>query len=215
MDSIKTKVLDFAAGRMSPQEFIRELNTTDGIYDFLQSIVTPGKLSNIPTEKNAPYNIRKILNWIMADTTCSIWFTYLNVHYEITQLLKESYPNEAFEISTSIEDRYNFYLLSIPDYIKGDEVIHFIDNIIDSFPGDLKNSKTRKECIEKLKTSFFIEGKKFPRWLRGAQWPIGNDGIPMKFVKQERIDRGCRYTFVDTKNGDNRIVEQRDYFINS
>ncbi len=214
MENAKNIVFDFIAGNISPGEFIQKLNTTNDIYNYLQSIIREKALCLAGFE-DSPYDVRVVLGWIMADDNCSRYFTYLNLHHEISRLLREAYPEKTFEISTSIEDRYNFYLLSIPDYIKGVEVTHFIDDIIDSFPSDMKKGERVKRCTEELKKAFHIEGRKFPRWLRGAEWPMGSGGVPMRFVKQERIEGGCRYIFIDIKNDEKRIIEQQDYFINS
>lgn len=220
METAKSIVFDFVGGRISPCEFIQKLNESDDIYIYLQSIVKigqqpQGKALCLPGFEYSPYDVRLVLGWIMADKSCSRHFTYLNIHYEISRILKEAYPEKPFEISTAIEDRYNFYLFSIPDYIKGDEVIHFIDDIIDSFPVDMKKGERTKRCTEELKKAFHIEGRKFPRWLQGAEWPMGSGGVPMRFAKQERIEGGCRYTFIDVKNEEKRIIEQQDYSINS
>lgn len=215
MENAKSIVFDFVAGRISPGEFIQKLNGEDDIYNYLQSIIKPGKTVCLPGSDDSPYDVRLVLGWIMEDKSCSRHFTYLNIHHEILQLLKEAYHEKTFEISTSIEDRYNFYLFSIPDYIKGVEVTPFIDDIIDSFPSHMKKGERTKRCTEELKKAFYIEGGKFPRWLRGAEWPMGSGGIPMRFVKQERIEGGCRYVFTDIKSEEKRIIEQQDYFINS
>ncbi|MBO7763077.1 MAG: hypothetical protein J6T24_09795 [Clostridia bacterium] len=66
-----------------------------------------------------------------------------------------------------------------------------------------------------LKSLFHIESNKYPHWIQEAEWPMGEDGIPMKFISQKRR-KGKHYEtllfteflFEDIKTGKQRIVEQ-------
>lgn len=90
-----------------------------------------------------------------------------------------------------------------------------IENILDGIPRDLSLTKRRQLCKERIKQAFHIEGNKFPRWVQGGEWPIGQNNKPMKFIGQKR-KRGkgydqmlyTLYTFEDVETGEQKIVEQ-------
>lgn len=68
---------------------------------------------------------------------------------------------------------------------------------------------------EQLRNLFHIEPHKYPRWIQEAEWPMGEDGIPMKFISQKgkkgKFYDTMLYTeflFEDVKTGKQRIIEQ-------
>ena len=66
-----------------------------------------------------------------------------------------------------------------------------------------------------IKELFHIESNKYPRWIQSPEWPIGENGVPMRFVSQKR-KKGKEYEtilyteflFEDVKTGEQRVVEQ-------
>ena len=62
---------------------------------------------------------------------------------------------------------------------------------------------------------FHIEKNKYPRWVQSAEWPLGQNNKPMKFVEQKR-KKGKSYEmmmytefwFEDVETGEKRAVEQ-------
>ena len=58
-------------------------------------------------------------------------------------------------------------------------------------------------------------GKKYPRWIQDPEWPVGEEGMPMKFVSQKRKKGNAyntmlytEYLFEDVKTGKQRTIEQ-------
>ena len=131
------------------------------------------------------------------------------------KLLKKAFPHENINVSDEIEKRFVFGLNAIPEYLGGVEVADIIDDIIDSIPQNLSESARIRLCKEKLRDRFHIESNKYPRWIQETEWPMGEDGIPMKFISKKR-KKGKAYDtmlfteflFEDVKTGKQCIVEQ-------
>jgi polar amino acid transport system substrate-binding protein len=68
---------------------------------------------------------------------------------------------------------------------------------------------------EKVKEVFPTAGGKWPRWVQGAEWPLGMNGKPMRFVEQKR-KKGKEYAnmlytqffFEDVDTGETRVIDQ-------
>ena len=66
-----------------------------------------------------------------------------------------------------------------------------------------------------MKELFPVTGKRFPRWVQEAEWPIAPSGKPMRFVEQKR-GKGPEYdmtvythfVFEDVDTGEIRVVDQ-------
>lgn len=222
----KQLVFDFVAGSVHPKVFIETLEQHPEIYDWLQSIVPKGLTcykdhtvfdrfgEEESTSIEISYNIRIVIKQLL-DEGNDRWGTYLNVHGAISELLEEAFPDKDINVSDEIEKRFDFGLNAIPEYLGGTEVADFIDEIVDSIPKTLSKSVRMKLCKERLRKQFHIEGKHIPHWVQEAEWPMGEDGIPMKFISQKR-KKGKSYEtmlfteflFEDVKTGQQRIVEQ-------
>ena len=224
---IKQFVFDFVAGVVHPKVFIETLEQCPEIYDWLQSIVPEGLTcyedrivldrfgDEEPISIEIPYDIRIVMKQFLEDSPNDRWGLYLNVHCEISELLEIAFPNENISISEEIEERFDFGLDAIPEYLGGMEVSDIIDDIIDSIPQSLSKTARVKLCKKKLREEFHIKGINIPRWIQGAEWPVGEDGIPMKFISQ-KTKKGKAYQtmlhteflFEDVKTGEQRIIEQ-------
>ena len=90
-----------------------------------------------------------------------------------------------------------------------------IEDILNSVPETLSESKRIKEVKSRIKKTFHVSGIVYPRWVQEAEWPVSASGKPMRFVKQKR-KKGKEYEnmlytlfyFVDPDTGEERIVEQ-------
>lgn len=224
---IERFVFDFVAGVVHPKVFIETLDQHPEIYDWLQSIVPEGLTcyenrmvldrfgDEEPISVEIPYDIRIVIKQNLEDVHRDRWGLYLNIHHNISKLLTKAFPNESIHISDEIEKRFNFGLTAVPGYLGGTDVANFIDDIIDSIPQNLSETVRVRLCKEKLREQFHIEGKNIPRWIQEPEWPMGEDGIPMKFIVQKR-KRGKAYgtmlftefVFEDVKTKKQRIVEQ-------
>ena len=224
---IKQFVFDFVAGSVHPKVFIETLEQHSEIYDWLQSIVPEGLTcyrntvildrfgEEEPISIEIPYDIKIVIKEHLDDSRNDRWGLYLNIHDAISKLLKKAFPHENINVSDEIEKRFVFGLNAIPEYLGGVEVADIIDDIIDSIPQNFSESARIRLCKEKLRDRFHIESNKYPRWIQEAEWPMGEDGIPMKFISQKR-KKGKAYDtmlfteflFEDVKTGEQRIIEQ-------
>lgn len=224
---IKQFVFDFVAGSVHPKEFIETLEQHSEICDWLQSIVPEGLTcyenrmvldrfgEEEPVSIEIPYDIRIVMTDLLDDLPNDRWGTYLNIHSEIAELLETSFPSEDIEISDEIEETFDLILTAVPEYIGGKEVANIIDDIVDSLPQNLSKTVRTKLCKEKLREQFHIEQSKYPRWIEHPEWPVGEDGVPMKFISQ-KAKKGKAYQtmlhteflFEDVKTGEQRIIEQ-------
>ena len=103
---IKQLVFDFVSGAIHPQEFIDALKQHSEIYDWLQSIVPEGLTcyenrmvidrfgEEEPVSVEIPYDIRIVIKQVLEDSPKDRWGLYLNMHYDISELLKKAFPNE-------------------------------------------------------------------------------------------------------------------------
>jgi hypothetical protein len=224
---IKQFVFDFVAGSVHPKVFIETLEQHSEIYDWLQSIVPEGLTcyenrmildrfgEEEPISIEIPYDIKIVIKQHLDDSKKDRWGLYLNIHDAISKLLKKAFPHENINVSDEIEKRFDFGLTAIPEYLGGIDVADFIDDVVDSIPQNLSKTVRVRLCKEKLREKFHIEGKNIPRWIQDPEWPVGEDGTPMKFVSQKR-KKGKPYDtmlfteflFEDVKTGKQRIVEQ-------
>lgn len=224
---IKQFVFDFVAGLVQPKVFIETLEQHPEIYDWLQSIVPEGLTcykshmifdrfgEEEPISIEIPYDIKIVIKQLLDDLQKDRWGVYLNIYDAISELLKKAFPHENINVSDEIEKRFDFGLDAIPEYLGGIDVADFIDDIVDSIPKNLSKTIRVRLCNKKLREKFHIEGKNIPRWIQNPEWPIGEDGIPMKFISQKR-KKGKPYNtmlfteflFEDVKTGKQRIVEQ-------
>ncbi len=224
---IKRFVFDFVAGKVHPKVFLEMLETHSEIYDWLQSIVPEGLIcyesrmvvdrfgEEEPVSVEIPYDIRTVMRELLEDSPKDRWGLYLNVHYDISELLKKAFPNENINVSNEIEKRFDFALNTVPEYLGGNEVADIIDDILDSIPQNLSKTVRIKLCKEKLRRQFHIESNKYPRWIQEAEWPVGKNNVPMRFISQRR-KKGKEYEtmlyteflFEDVTTGEQRTIEQ-------
>lgn len=224
---IRDFVLGFVEGKVHPKIFLETLENFSEMYNWLQSIVPEGLNcyknqvvldcfgEETPISTLIPYDIRVVIKECVEDAANNRWGLYLNVHDVISDLLKKAFPNENISVSDEINKRFSFGLKTVPEYLGGNEVLDIIDDIIDAIPQNLSEAARIKHCKEKLREYFHIEGKNTPRWIQEAEWPVGEDGVPMRFVSQKRKNGKeydtmffTEFLFEDVKTGKQRVIKQ-------
>lgn len=140
---------------------------------------------------------------------------YLNIHGMLSNVLAMAFPNEKITIDETLHCRYSFMLDACPEYIGGEDVEELLELILESLPKELSRTEKIKLYKEKVKTAFHIEKNKYPRWIQEAEWPMGKNNIPMRFLSQKQKKENSyetilhtEFLFEDTSTGEQRIVEQ-------
>ena len=221
MEHIEEYVIDFVEGRVSPSDFIAEINKSNEILDWVQSIVPPQikgsiavpiesddpriRIKNIPV----PYNIYDAFKKFEYPGFRKNSLGYqLDVHAEISRIMIAAFPEKRLVPDEKPRKMFGFLLEVCPSYIGGSEVDEsgILEQIVDSIPKDLSASKRKKMAKEKIKERFHITGKSYPRWIQEPEWPMSN-GEPMQYVRTERsnIEFQTLY-FLDPKTGEERAV---------
>lgn len=215
-------VIDFAIGAISPDSFVDICMKNPDIFIWIQSIVPNGKICYKDIQKIEPdgyttysqevipYDFRLVFEQYMHEGG-NITGKHLNIHHEVCMLLSEVFPEEHFEFSEVIEQKFNFMLTTCPEYIGGEEIetARIVDDIYDKLPQDLCKSKKCALFKEQLKSIFHITDKRYPRWIQEPEWPMGKLS-PMKFVNQLASFNGeaISYTFQDVDTNELKIIIQ-------
>ena len=161
-----------------------------------------------------PYDVRRMAE--RQKTTTRLGYQ-LNLQGWLCRLMEQLFPEETFLRDNSLSKKYSFLLDACPEYIGGAEVEEagIIEDILDSVPETLPESKRIKEVRSRIKKAFHVSGIIYPRWVQEAEWPLAQSGKPMRFVRQKRKKgkecEGMLYTlfyFEDPDTGEERIVEQ-------
>lgn len=118
-----------------------------------------------------------------------------------------SYDHPDLSYTTKYKEALDLYLDVIRDCFEGSEVEHVVEKIImDALPIKYKGKRIRQAKME-VEKQFHVVDKKRPRWIQGAEWPMGEKS-PMRFIMQKRKGELVQYFFEDADTGVSRIVEQ-------
>lgn len=161
-----------------------------------------------------PYDVRRMAE--RQKTTTRLGYQ-LNLQGWLCRLMEQLFPEETLIRDGTLSGKHSFLLDACPEYIGGVEVEEagIIEDILNSVPETLSESKRIKEVKSRIKKTFHVSGIVYPRWVQEAEWPVSASGKPMRFVKQKRKKgkeyEGMLYTlfyFEDPDTGEERIVEQ-------
>lgn len=226
MIEIKKYLIDFAEGRVSAPDFIKYSQEHPEILDFLTNIAD-SKFKTTVVHKTIgengttqyvaeelPFDAKLFIDEQRKIENNSLGL-HLNIHGLFSKVLVTAFPDDNIVIDQTLHNKHWFMLDACPEYIGGEEVDDLLMDLLETLPDNLSKTKKVKLYKEQLKSLFHIESNKYPRWIQEAEWPIGEDGIPMKFISQKR-KKGKSYDtmlfteflFEDVKTGKQRIVEQ-------
>lgn len=226
MTDIKSYLIDFAEGRVKVPDFVEQCRQDPEILDFLTKIADP-KFKTVITHKytdengflkyrgeELPFDAKVELEQFLNGGGGMLG-NYLNIHFHFSQVITCAFPDDHIVIDQTLHDRFVFMLNACPEYIGGVEVDDLLAELLDSLPEDLSKTKRIKLYKEKLKSAFHIEPNKYPRWIQAAEWPMGEDGVPMKFVSQKSKNKKAygmmlytEFLFEDVKTGEQRTIAQ-------
>lgn len=226
MKTIKLYLIDFAEGRIKVPDFLKYCKKHSEVLDFLTAIAGSefktvvvhkkneenGYLQYIPEE--LPFDARLFLNEELKNKG-GILGKHLNIHGLFSNIVATAFPEENIIIDDTLHNRYSFMLDACPEYIGGEEVDDLLESLLESLPQKLSKTKRIQLYKELVKEAFHVEAGQYPRWIQEAEWPVGEDGVPMRFVSQKR-KKGKEYDtmffteflFEDVKTGKQRVIKQ-------
>ena len=234
----KQVVYDFLANRIDFRTFMKECDNNPGILDWVQSVVPSsikwrklvenedvkkqfeeirnGVRSATPDEMSAlirqhyysveiPYDIRAVIQELKQGDVIGHW---LNVHSELSRLMRAAFPDETIEESDHVKRVFDFIISVCPEYIGGSEIDeqNILENIYNELPNGSQTAR-KKVYKERLKELFHVQGSKYPHWFQNPEWPMGKNS-PMRFVSQSHKGDLFNYVFEDVDTGEQRIVVQ-------
>ena len=222
MENVKNYVIDFIEGRVDADEFIKTCQTDPTIFDWIQSIVPKDEIYEqviIVTEpkyeeicKEVPYDIRLVFKEYVLEDRGSYLSKKMNFHAEISRLVTEAFPREDIEEDESLSELFDFLLDACPEYLLSVDIegSGILEQLMEEFPETMPKTKRIKAFKEKLKTMFYIEGNKFPRWIQESEWPLSKTGKPTKFLRQKSKGEVSYYYFLDMDTGEEIEIMQAD-----
>lgn len=209
-----TKLTQFLEGKISVQDFSKALQNDPALQSEVRNIIPAEARMNSAHpywEKRSFDALRSYgfdcLN--LLQDICHFDGTLgddLNVYGTLRNYYSFEHPNLAY--TDEYTSRYRLYLDAIGEYLEGPEVIPLISKLVrEAYDAASTKTARRKLAREKLLSAFHIEGRKYPRWIQGAEWPCGVDS-PMRFLRQKRQGERTIYYFEDVKTGSIREIEQ-------
>ena len=215
----KQYVLDFIEGRVKPEEFIETCEKSDEVFDWIQKVIPKQKTfyklyvrNGLLAQDIAPYDIRCVWKQLLYEFgSRKDLGGYLNIHCEMTKIYKESFPNEMIQPDNSIRKKFNFFLVACPSYIGNEtpEIEMLLDGLYKELPENLSETRKAKLFKQKVKSLFHVEGRKYPHWLQGPEWPLSPTGKPMRFTGQKAINADMNvYWFEDVDTKEKKKVIQ-------
>lgn len=226
LENIKSYLIDFAEGRVTVPEFIEYCKTHSEVLDYLTKIADSEfktYVTHISIDENGykQYTVEELPFDASLDLQSQLsrgggnLARYLNIHSFYSKIITTAFPTDNITVDTTLDEKSSFMSDACPEYIGGPEVEELLGILLETLPKDLSKSKKIRLYKEKLKELFHIEQNKYPRWVQEAEWPMGSDNLPMRFVGQKR-KKGKAYEtmlyteflFEDVKTGEQRIIEQ-------
>lgn len=204
----------FLEGKMPAEEFCAALQNDSILQEEIRKLVPKDAVMNpahpvwksfsYDALRNCDFDCLRLLQKIgRFDGTLG---DALNIHSAIRHFYSFKHPDLAY--TDEYEELFSLYLDAIGEYLEGPEVNHLISRLVrEAYDAAATKTARCKLAREKLRSAFHIEGRKYPHWIQGAEWPCGVDS-PMRFLSQQRQGERTVYRFQDVKTGDIREIEQ-------
>ena len=201
------------SGKMEMSEFIILLKTDPITQEEVRNLVAKEAINNVDhglwkniafsSLKNNNFDFIRFLQWMCKfDGTIE---DNLNIFSAIERAYLFYYPE--FKCTSSYDDKFDLMLDVIKDCFDGPEVSDLVERVIEKSLA----LKTKKQKISHAKSEihslFHVIGSKRPRWIQGAEWPMGKHS-PMEYVETKRRGEQVHYVFRDVDTNDIRIVTQ-------
>lgn len=208
-----SKVDAFLIGDLNITDFLDAFFSEEELQDSVRNLIPPEAVNNRTHGlwRRLSYDALCKYNFDLFDLirSCHKFDGSIADNLNIFGILEAVYSYLHPEIS--LTDKYSqafaVYLDVVKDCYGGPEVDMLINNVVVSTLS-LRTKKQRiqhaKDAISKL---FLSESGKMPRWIQGAEWPMG-ERAPMVFVSQKKRGECIYYVFRDADTHQSRIIEQ-------
>ena len=201
------------SGQIEISEYLYLLTSDFNLQDELNSIIPRDAIGNPnhPLWKCIYYDFLFQYNFDLYN--CLISFHRLDDsvgdNLNIFDLIESiyTYTRSDFPFTTQYNDAFDIYLDVIKDCYDGPEVRELVNDIIKECLIVKTKSGRKKEGKKKILERFHVIDKNKPRWIQGAEWPMGANS-PMKFVEQKRHKEQVEYLFIDVDTGEERTIIQ-------
>lgn len=227
MQNEKQFWIDFAQGLISVPDMLARTEAEPALLAWLNGIVPEGTVTCVVhtvTEddgytryipEDVPFTAEIFLREELGRRRKSNLGHALNIHSTFSHFVADAFPEENIVIDQTLSKKFDFMLDACPEAVDGPEVENVIEALLESLPQDLSKAKRVKLFKERLRELFPTAGGKWPRWVQGAEWPLGSGGKPMRFLEQKRR-KGKEYAnmlythfiFEDVDTGEQRIIDQ-------
>ena len=208
-----SNVQSMLSGKIEMSEFIRLLKTDPLTQEEVRSLVPNEAINNsdhvfweniaFPSLKINSFDFIRFLQWM-----CKFDGT-IGDNLNIFSAIQRAYLfyDPKFKCTLIYEDKFDLMLDVVKDIFDGPEVSDLIDRVIEKS----LVLKTKKQRISHAKSEihslFHVVGSKRPRWIQGAEWPMGKHS-PMEYIETKRRGEQVHYVFRDVDTNDIRIVTQ-------
>lgn len=130
----------------------------------------------------------------------------VNAYGFLFSLAKKRLPNLV--PNSRFSDEYGFYLDTCGESFDGPEVEQYLDNLIyDIYTQSGTKTNKKQRAKRTLAEAFHIEGRTYPHWIQGPEWPMGQHS-PMEYLSRKRDGDRVVFIFRDVDTGEIREVEQ-------
>ncbi len=206
-------ITDFLDGSMGIEEFQVRLNNNEALQAEVRFLLPDSiienkehsfwkKVSYSAYERDAFDTLEHIKR------ICSFDHSFgdnLNLFSIILSAYRVNHPD--FIGTSDYERLVDCYLENVCEKYEGDEVLPIIQSIIKSMIDITPKSKRNKMIKDELKSVFHVVDNKYPRWIQGAEWPMGTK-TPMQYISSRKIEDGKVYLFRDYETGEELEITQ-------
>lgn len=200
-------------GQMEMREFITLLESDEVLQNAVKSLIPVEAIDHpahplwatvsFDTNKRHQFDLLLCLHWLCKfDNTLG---DNLNIFGTIRRFYTYTHPDLV--CTDKYDKAYDLLLDVTKDCFEGSEVNDVIEKIIN----DALQLKTKKQRIQyakqEINTQFHVEGTNRPRWIQGADWPMGKNS-PMQYISKKCKGEAVIYLFQDVDTGETREVIQ-------
>ena len=130
----------------------------------------------------------------------------LNAYAFLFSLAYKHYPE--LKPSDRFSKEFSFFLDVCGEYTDGPEVEAFAQTIVfEVYNSNLKMGERKQLAKQRIREAFHIEERNYPRWIQGAEWPMGKS-TPMRYINRKRTGDLVTFTFEDVDTQEIRNIKQ-------